>query len=273
LFRELCSKFSPRQFILISGILTLLLLSFLFFNLNRLNRNMDETKQSHNYLQDCDEAGILIRKGSDILTSSVERYVITGNPVFRDRYFLEAKRYKNREAGLEKVKGLPNAELLRRDLNEAMRYSVELMSLEYHAMRLVMTDAELASPDCPSEIYDYVLTEKEKAASPEARREMASNIVFGLNYLTYKDHIYSSIDRSLRDAAVFLNQYRTGLTERYKVLYFYQLCTYAGFFLALLAFGTFLIRRHGRANTFLRIVLDNDNRSKGGSRGYYSKIK
>ena len=81
---------------------------------------MDETKQSHNYLEACDEAGDLIRKGSDILTSSVERYVITGNPVFRDRYFLEAKRDKNREAGLEKVKDFPNAEMLRRDLDEAM---------------------------------------------------------------------------------------------------------------------------------------------------------
>ena len=189
MFRELCSKFSPRQFVLISGILTLLLLSFLFFNLNRLNRNMDETKQSHNYLEACDEAGDLIRKGSDTLTSSVERYIITGNPVFRDRYFLEAKRDKNREAGLEKVKDFPNAEMLRRDLNEAMRYSMELMSLEYHAMRLIMADAELASPDCPPEIRNYVLTDEEKAASPENRRKMASDIVFGLNYLTYKDHI------------------------------------------------------------------------------------
>ena len=91
MFRELCSKFKPRLFILIFGILTLLLLTFLFFNLNRLNRNMDETKRTHNYLQDCDEAGHLIRTGSDILTNSVERYVITGNPVFRDRYFLEAQ--------------------------------------------------------------------------------------------------------------------------------------------------------------------------------------
>ena len=162
MFRELCSRFSPRLYVLISGTLALLLLGFLFFNLNRLNRNMDETKQSHNYLEACDEAGDLIRKGSDILTSSVERYVITGNPVFRDRYFLEAKRDKNREAGLEKVKDFPNAEMLRRDLNEAMRYSMELMSLEYHAMRLVTSDAELSSPDCPPEVRDYVLTEEEK---------------------------------------------------------------------------------------------------------------
>ena len=253
----MCSKFRARQVILISGFLTLLLLGFLFFNLNRLNRNMDETKRTHNYLQDCDEAGDLLRRGSDILTSSVERYVITGNPVFRDRYFQEAKRTKNREAGLEKVRDFPNAKMLRRDLDEAMRYSVELMSLEYHAMRLVTADADLASPDCPAEIRDYVLTEEEKAASPDARKEMARNIVFGLNYLTYKDHIYSSIEHSLEDAGVFLNQYRTSLTERYKVLYFYQLCTYAGFFLVLFTFVTFLIRQRGRANAFLRKVLDN----------------
>ena len=254
---KLRSKFRNRLFILSSSLLTLLLLSFLFFNLNRLNRNMDETKRTHDYLQDCDEAGDLIRQGSDILTSSVERYVITGNPVFRDRYFHEAKHDKNREAGLEKVRDFPNAETLRKDLNEAMRYSVELMSLEYHAMRLVSSDADLASPDCPPEIRDYVLTGEEKAASPDARKEMARDIIFGLNYLTYKDHIYSSIERSLEDAGVFLNQYRTSLTDRYKVLYFYQLCTYAGFFLVLIAFVTFLLRQRGRANAFLRKVLDN----------------
>ena len=92
------------------------------------------------------------------------------------------------------------------------------MSLEYHAMRLISTDADIASPYCPPEIRDYVLTEKEKAASPDERNEMARDIVFGLNYLTYKDHIYSSIDRSLKDAEVFLTQYRTKLTTRYQIL-------------------------------------------------------
>ena len=254
---KFCSKSRNRLFLLVSGLLPLLLLCFLFFNLNRLNRNMDETKRSHDYLQDCDTAGNLLRKGSDILTTSVERFVITGNPVFRDRYFQEAKQNKNREAGLAKIKNIPNAEMLRRDLNEAMRYSVELMSLEYHAMRLISTDADIASPYCPPEIRDYVLTEKEKAASPDERNEMARDIVFGLNYLTYKDHIYSSIDRSLKDAEAFLTQYRTKLTTRYQILYFYQLCAYAGFFLSLIAFVALLLRQRGRANAFLRKVLDN----------------
>ena len=233
------------------------LLGFLFFNLNRLNRNTNETKLTHQYLLDTDAAGDLLRIGSDNLTSATERYIVSGNPIFRDRYFKEAEKDRNRECGLEKVKDLPNGVEVRRELEEAMRYSVELMLLEYHAMRLIIPDAEITSPDCPPEIRNYVLSEEEMAASPEKRREMARNIVFGFDYFTYKDHIYSSIERSLKDEEQYLTDYRRGLVERYKRLYFYQLCAYAGFFLVLFAFVTFLIRQRGRANAFLRKVLDN----------------
>ena len=142
---------------LIFGLLTLSLLGFLFFNLNRLKRNMDETKRTHDYLLICDEAGDLIRNGSDSLSRSVERYVVSGNLVFRDQYFKEALKDRRREQGLEIVKGVPNGDVLRRNLEEAMRYSMKLMTLEYHAMRLCATDDELAEPDETSAWRDLVL--------------------------------------------------------------------------------------------------------------------
>ncbi len=243
--------------ILILGLLTLSLLGFLFFNLNRMNRNTEETKRTHDYFMDCHAAGALIRHGSDVMTNAVERYVITGNYVFRDLFFKEANMDRNRDKGLEKVKDLPNGLTVRRDLENAMRYSVELMGLEFHAMRLVISDKELTEPDCPPEVRDYILPEDEKSASLEERRKIAENIIFGLNYLTYKDHIYAAIDKSLDDAEKFLTDYRKSLTDQYKRLFFYQLCGYAGFFLSLLTLVTFLIRQHGRANAFLRKVLDN----------------
>ena len=70
--------------ILILGFLTISLLGFLFFNLNRMNRNTEETKRTHDHFMDCHAAGALIRHGSDVMTTAVERYVITGNYVFRD---------------------------------------------------------------------------------------------------------------------------------------------------------------------------------------------
>ena len=209
--------------ILILGLLTLSLLGFLFFNLNRMNRNTEETKRTHDYFMDCHAAGALIRHGSDVMTNAVERYVITGNYVFRDLFFKEANMDRNRDKGLEKVKDLPNGLTVRRDLENAMRYSVELMGLEFHAMRLVISDKELTEPDCPPEVRDYILPEDEKSASLEERRKIAENIIFGLNYLTYKDHIYAAIDKSLDDAEKFLTDYRKSLTDQYKRLFFYQL--------------------------------------------------
>ena len=87
-----------------------------------------------------------------------------------------------------------------------MDYSQKLMLPEYHAMRLVTSDQELADPDCPPEIRNYVLTGAELAASPEERRKMATELVFGPEYSAYKEKIYDSTDRTLEEAKEFLRE-------------------------------------------------------------------
>ena len=246
-----------KLFIALFSLLTLVLLGFLVFNTIRLNNITVETGMTDEYLLKCNQAGDLLQAGSDILTNAVRNYIVSGNTNYRDEYFKEAYVDKHREAGIAQVALLPNGEKLEKILVNGMKHSVNLMQLEFHAMRLVTPDQELADPSCPVEVRDYSLTEAERAASPEARREMAIGIVFGKDYSLYKDQIYNAIDRNLGNAILYYSSHRKDVLDRYHRFYSYHMIALTAFTPLLVLFTLFLLRLRGRANKFLRSVLDN----------------
>jgi len=246
-----------KLYILIFSLLTLILLGFLVFNTIRLNRITIETGMTDEYLMQCNQAGDLLQTGSDILTNAVRNYIVSGNMEYRDAYFKEAYVDKHREAGIEEAALLPNGEKLEKILVNGMKHSVNLMQLEFHAMRLVDSDHDLDDPSCPKEVHDYPLTEAELAASPEQRREMAIGIVFGKDYSLYKDQIYNAIDRNLGNAILYYSSHRKDVLDRYHRYYTYHMIALTAFAPLLVLFTLFLLRLRGRANKFLRSVLDN----------------
>ena len=249
--------FKSKIIIPLASLLTLALLSLLVFNAVRLHKTIEEANITHRHLLDCNQAGDLLRLGSDTLTNAVRRYIVTGEKTSRDAYFKEANEDRHREAGLAEVAAILNGDELQKALAEGMTHSLNLMRLEYHAMRLVTSDQELADPECPPEIRNYVLTEAELAASPEERRKMASAIVFGPEYSVYKDNIYGSTDKTLENASKFFSTYRTVLLEKNRRLYSYQVITFVCFILLLLGFIMFLLLVRGRTLILLHKVLNN----------------
>ena len=254
---RITSARKAKIFILVFSLLSLLLLGFLVFNTVRLNRITIETGMTDEYLMQCNQAGDLLQTGSDILTNATRNYVVSGNTAYRDEYFKEAYVDKHREIGISQIALLPNGEKLEKILVNGMKHSVNLMQLEFHAMRLVTPDQELADPACPLEIRDYRLSEAELAASPTARREMAIGIVFGKDYSLYKDQIYNAIDRNLGNAILFYSSHRKDVLDRYHRYYSYHMIALTAFTPLLVLFTLFLLRLRGRANKFLRSVLDN----------------
>jgi len=256
--KHTCSTIHKAKYIIaLFSFLTLVLLGFLVFNTIRLNRITLETELTDEYLLQCNQAGDLLQAGSDILTNAVRNYVVSGNTDYRDAYFKEAYVDKHRETGIAEIARLPNGEKLEKILVNGMKHSVNLMQLEFHAMRLVASDEEIADPACPVEIRDYTLTEAEMAASPEARREMAIGIVFGKDYSLYKDQIYNAIDRNLGNSIQFYSSQRKDVLDRYQRFYSYHMIALTAFAPLLALFTLFLLRLSGRANKYLRRVLDN----------------
>ena len=133
--------------------------------------------------------------GSDYLTDRVHSFVATGEQNYLDDFFEEVKVIRRRDLAVEKL-----AELLEgRDdealeqLNTALTLSNELVEVEYHAMRLMLEAGEYDMNTIPEEIAGIALSAEESAMSPEELRERAKTLVFGNNYVHYKERIHENV--------------------------------------------------------------------------------
>lgn len=135
-----------------------------------------------------------LRAGSNLLSLQVTRYVITGDVEARDAYFREAKKIRHREEAFSILSRVRDAATVERRLRVAMTLSLELMQMEYHAMRLMTDDKGLAS--APPEVQGCRLTDEELCVTFAERQRRARLEVLGDGYDAYKQRIY----RALEDA-------------------------------------------------------------------------
>lgn len=244
------------KFFLLTGI-CLFLFAVMFYIRARMERNLQIFHQINLDLANYQKAGQLLRQGSDILTDAAREYTITMNRSNRDEYFQEANTDKHREQGLEILDRLPGGEEVKKNLEIAMEYSMELMDLEYHAMRLIAKEEELASPDCPEPIATYDLPLKESQASEAERQSKAQALLFGKEYKNDKTRINFFIDRSFTQATDALAKRFTDTVESQKRLYILLGFDMLVLLLVILILLYFLHAQRTRANVLLRKLLDN----------------
>ncbi len=238
-----------------------LLLAYITYNSFELRKNTKTMARARQEYQDYNRVRSRLRDGSDILTEAVRRYVTTGNTKYRDEYFKEAFDTKNREWGLNLLKQLPNegsaTNKIKEDFQLAMKYSIELMNLEYTAMRLVSTEEEVNSPGYPRELKLAAVTPEDLAKDKHAREHIAIDLVFGDKYAQYKTDIYSALDRSLSGAAKLADDRRADATKRQNILWINQLVSVSLFVLAFLLMLIWAERIFTSRTAFLRQMLDN----------------
>ena len=144
-----------RFFSVCLAVIGILLLAYVVYNIVELRKNTRIIGRARLEYQDYNRVRSRLRDGSDNLTEAVRRYVATGDKKYRDEYFTEAFDTKNREWGMNLLRQLPGGketEQIRENFQLAMKHSIELMNLEYTAMRLVTPEEEAASPSCPREL-------------------------------------------------------------------------------------------------------------------------
>ena len=66
-------------------------------------------------------ANSLFRQGTDLLTDSVRRYVVTGKPEYMDQYFAEARTGRHRDRALNMIRDLHIDPALKDTLTDAMK--------------------------------------------------------------------------------------------------------------------------------------------------------
>ena len=136
-------------------------------------------------------ANSLFRQGTDLLTDSVRRYVVTMKPEYMDQYFAEARTGRHRDRALNMVRDLDIDPALKATLSDAMKESKALMHTEYHAMHLIETNSNKEA--LHKEIGGCPLTPEEQKMSVEQRRKRAEELLWNESYVRTKIDIYSHL--------------------------------------------------------------------------------
>ena len=130
--------------------------------------------------------------GSDILTEAVRSFVVTEEFEYLQDYFTEANETRTRDravAGLEEMMTSDSAAY--GHLSSALKLSNELMEDEYHAMKLILSVGNYDEALIPDVLKELELSAEDTALSPEERRDLALELVYGERYREYKTNIFN----------------------------------------------------------------------------------
>ena len=145
------------------------------------------------------KANAFFRQGTDSLTDSVRRYVVTLDTKYMKDYFKEANEERHRDLAIEMVRDLPIDQSLKATLADAMKASKDLMHAEYHAMHLI-------SPKSHRELIHRELggcpfTPDEEKMSFEQRHDRAEELLWDDAYINRKIKIYEYLAKGLKEAS------------------------------------------------------------------------
>lgn len=144
-----------------------------------------------------EQAAQKLQKGSDLLTRQVRLAAVTGEQTYIEEYFREANVTRSRQAALEELSAIHGDPKAIEELELALADSDELMQTEYRAMRLIEEAAHLSEDTWPEELRQTSLTDQEEALSDGEKRELARNLVTGVDYEQAKEKITGEVDISL----------------------------------------------------------------------------
>ena len=250
-----------KVFNLCLAVVGVILLGYIIFNSVEISRNMHTLNSARLEFQAYTRVKTRLRDGSDILTESVRRYVTMGDKRFRDEYFKEAEETKNREWGINLLKQLSDegevTDRIKQYINDAMGYSVDLMNLEYAAMRLIATEEDLADPSYPQALRNADVPPEDLELGFVERKRMAIRMLFSDKYAESKQAIYNALDDSLLGAARLADFRREAAATRQTQLWINQIVAMALFvliFLVLLIWSEWIFVRR---TAFLQRMLDN----------------
>ena len=167
----------------------------MFYSTFRLSHSFQRLTAASEEQIELRKAARELMDASDYLTERVQRFTIHGDMRFLEEYFTEAFEANHREEAVARMSvGTDNAAALA-DLQTAMAGSLDLMALEYYAMRLVI-DAK-GCTDYPEVLRSVTLTEADKALSPEEKLHRATEIVLSDEYYEQKERIRENMRASL----------------------------------------------------------------------------
>ena len=147
----------------------------------------------------CRTSADQIHEASEYLTNEVRAFTFTGNTEHLENYFTEANVSKRRERAINAIKQYVNNEDKDIYLEDSVKFSKDLMNIEFYAMRLVLEANKTNYSYYPEEIKAVNLKEEDKALSVEEKTLLAQKLVQDEIYNDYKDKIYKNVSLYTKD--------------------------------------------------------------------------
>ena len=131
--------------------------------------------------------------GSDVLTSAVRNFVVTGDTQYLQEYFNEANVTRRRDEAVDNLETMMSrGSAAYGHLSTALSLSNELMLDEYQAMKLILSTGNYDEALIPDVIKETELNAGDTGKSTEEKRLTAFDLVYGDRYEDYKTRIRSN---------------------------------------------------------------------------------
>lgn len=183
------SIISVFVFLISTALVTsLILISYENDKVNQANNNYIVLKDASNNVQ----------LASDYLTDQVRLFVANADKKYMDNYFNEALVTQRREKALDTIhelsEGTSRHEEIHDNITMAVEESMDLMNLEYYAMKLICVDKGIS---ISGEAYEEFVNQADiSEVLPENRQNEAYKAVLGNQYVAKKDIIITHVDKA-----------------------------------------------------------------------------
>lgn len=186
-------------FIVVLAVLAIVLF-VVTVSLSRANREVTEIGENYHEVE---ENAAMVQSASDDLTKDVEFFVMTGEKRYMDDYFIEANVTKRREKAVDNLRRLRVTDSMFTYLEDAVKESVDLMQLEYQAMRYASEGFGLDISNLLAVVQNTKLPKPARTMSAGEKIDQAHKIVFGDDYVSYKNRI-SGYEKKYTEEAIGL---------------------------------------------------------------------
>ena len=171
----------------------------LFIAMNLTSSIFSESEKYTDQFMELRSGSYDLQMASDYLTEQMQSYTVTGERVYLDNYFTEAKVTKRRENALLIVGQGNSRSTAYKDLNDAMNESVALMEKEYYAAKLTVMAYGYDLSSYPEEVQNVQISVADLALSSEEMKKQAMFIMHGEEYRQKKELISKHMQDCLKD--------------------------------------------------------------------------
>lgn len=155
-----------------------------------------------------------MQDASDYLTEQIRSFVVSGDRLYLDNYFEEAKVTMRREKALKNLSEYHGNNDAYNSLAGAMEESVSLMDLEYHAAKLAAIGYGYDESELPEEVRNVSLSSSELLLSDSEKRSKAEELLFGESYRHQKDLIANHMQSCLSQLSSSLEYEQNDIFEQ-----------------------------------------------------------